>query len=286
GDAYLIVNTGPTTESFVARPRSLGADWQLWNPDDARVVGAGDASVRIDVTLAPYQAVVLVTGKAFAASTSASAGTETTPETDRANSIERDDLLGNVAIASGWTARFLDGGEADRASRSVELPHVWENERTGYAGRVEYTVELDTEELWPSGIPERVVLDFGAGEPEHGGDAGEQGIRGSSYRAVLRPPVAEIVEVEVNGDGLGVLFAPPYRVELTSALVTGTNTLRLVVANSTASAFGDAAVRSAVDELVRTSRTHYGRRFAMQDLETATVGLRSGLLEVPHLRWS
>ncbi|MGN6125588.1 MAG: glycosyl hydrolase, partial [Humibacter sp.] len=101
GDAYLIVNTGATAESFVARPRSLGADWQLWNPDDARVVGAGDASARIDLTLAPYQAVVLVTGKAFAASTSASAGTETTPETDRANSIERDDLLGNAAIAWG-----------------------------------------------------------------------------------------------------------------------------------------------------------------------------------------
>jgi hypothetical protein len=272
-DVYVVVNTGSATESFIAHPRSLRREptdrWQLWSPDDAPVITEGDSASPVEIRLAPYQAVVLVTGDFLPPASVATAAAE--PANER-------------ALDTGWTARFLDAGESDEVS--VELPHVWESERTGYAGRVEYRVAFDATELWPGGLPKRVVLDFGSGEPEQQGEGGEAGIRGSSYRALLRPPVGEIVGVGVNGTELGVLYAPPYEVDIASALVAGANTLRLVVANVTASAFADEAVRSAVDELVGVSRELYGQRFRMQDLDAATDGIRSGLLEVPRLRWA
>ncbi|WP_243064400.1 glycosyl hydrolase [Humibacter sp. RRB41] len=272
GDVYVVVNTGSATESFVAHPRSLRRvptdRWQLWSPDYATVIAEGDSESLIEIRLAPYQAVVLVTGNSLSPASVTSAASEPTRER---------------ALETGWTARFLDAGESGEAS--VELPHVWEPERAGYAGRVEYLLTLDSNDVWPQGLPERVVLDFGRGEPERQGEDGEAGIRGSSYRALLRPPVGEIVGVEVNGAEFGVLYAPPYEVDIASALVVGANTLRLVVANVTASAFTDDGVRRAVDEMVALSRELYGQRFRMQDLDAATDGLRSGLLEVPRLRW-
>ena len=283
GDVYLVANTGNTAERFVARARVLvqprdgktaASRWLLWSPDDATVIAQGDAATPLEIALAPYQAVVLIVGASLPS-----------------HAVDdRGSLSGERALGEGWTARFVDTGEESGAggveARSVELPHVWERERSGYAGHVEYRAAFDTGEVWPDGLPTRVVLDFGEGEPERQDAEGEVGIRGSSFRALLRPPVGEVVTAWLNDSELGTLYAPPYQLDLTPGLVEGTNTLRLVVANVTAAAFGDHDVRAAVDEMVACSRELYGQRFRMQDLDAATDGIRSGLLEVPRLRWA
>ena len=231
--------------------------------------------------LAPYQAAVLVTGQSLSA---APAGL--TPSNLTAARFADDH-----PIEEGWTVRFLDAtpgeerSQSEDASAPVELPHLWESERSGYAGRAQYDLVFDSGDLWQGGIPAHVVLDLGRGAPEAAAEDGEVGIRGSSYRALFRPPVGEVVAVEVNGEPFGVLYAPPYEVDITRALVVGRNAIRIVVANATASAFADPRVRGAVDEMVGLSRELYGQRFRMQDLDAATEGIRSGLLEVPRLRW-
>ncbi len=59
---------------------------------------------------------------------------------------------------------------------------------------------------------------------------------GRSYRAAVTGPVREIAQVFVNDVDCGVVWGPPYEVDITAAVTTGTNELRLVVANSGAGA--------------------------------------------------
>ena len=81
--------------------------------------------------------------------------------------------------------------------------------------------------------------------------------------------LAEIAEVTLNGQALGAVWLPPYRVELTGALQTGANELKVRVANLWANRFnGDSLLpvskrftRSNLDRIQTdpTSDSSYGR---------------------------
>jgi hypothetical protein len=94
------------------------------------------------------------------------------------------------------------------------------------------------------------------------------------------PPVGEVAEVVVNGTTAGVVWGTPYRLPIGRYLRAGTNTLEIRVSNTAAAAL--AADPTVAARAERSARRH-GRRFRMQDLDLATVGLNSGLLTVPRL---
>jgi hypothetical protein len=89
-----------------------------------------------------------------------------------------------------------------------------------------------------------------------------------------------VAQVRVNGVDCGLVWAPPYRLEITAALRPGTNAVEIVVRNTAANAL---AVDEHIGRLAADSEARYGRRFRLQDLDQAMATVRSGLLDVPAL---
>ena len=91
-------------------------------------------------------------------------------------------------------------------------------------------------------------------------------------RAYLDAPVRDAAEVWVNGKLAGVVWHPPYRVDVTAQLHAGTNDLRIVVGNT---AINELAGRALPDYRLLWDR--YGRLFEPQDMHDLQP-LPSGML--------
>ena len=74
----------------------------------------------------------------------------------------------------------------------------------------------------------RFFLDFGPPRAEPVPPANAE----HTMQAYLDPPIREAAEVFVNGKRAGVVWHPPYRVEVTAYLKEGANDLRVVVGNT------------------------------------------------------
>lgn len=258
-DIYLVVNTGPVPQSFAWTPRSDRGSYEQWDVRSGQVSRSGGSTGGLDLTLHPYQATVIVL-------------TDAPPMPAEGDA---EDLGTRQLVLDGWQVQFAGCS----AAQPVDLPHRWEDqtERLGYSGSATYRCSVDLPELGPT---TRVVLDLGAGSPSAIDSSAEQGIRGHSYQVQLDPPVAVMAEIRVNGVDCGIVWAPPYTVEVSAATQRGTNQIEITVANTAANAL-------ATDEHVRTraamSEQRHGRRFRMQELDRAMFGVRSGLLTVPVL---
>jgi len=160
--------------------------------------------------------------------------------------------------------------------RPVMLPHRWEDdpELREFCGTLAYRTFISV----PAGVGS-AHLDLGAAMPSPDLSARTAGIRGKSYRAEVAAPVREVARVLVNGTECGVVWAPPYVVEITDALTTGDNELVVEISNTSASRMLDPTLA----ELCAAANARDGRRFTLQDVSAATDGLSSGLLSVPTL---
>ncbi len=252
-DVYFVANTGNVPQTSKLTPRTVRRAYEQWDPTSGELITSGTGSA-IDLTLHPYEATVLVTFDENVPTTRAPLTKESRQQ-----------------LATGWQVSF--GGD----TKPVQLPHRWEDDpdRAAYSGSATYECEFDLDSS-----DERVFLDFGDCEPIDAADRAAKGIRGRSFRVEVRPPVGEVVQVQVNGNDAGVLFSAPYRIELSPHVRLGRNQLRLVVSNTAANAL---TVETEIDRLARASENQYGRRFIMQDLDRAGDDLRSGLLGVPAL---
>ncbi len=90
--------------------------------------------------------------------------------------------------------------------------------------------------------------------------------------AYLDAPVRDAAQVYVNGKLAGMVWRPPYRIDVTSLLRAGTNEVRIVVANT---AINELAGQSLPDYRLLWDR--YGKRFEPQGMEDLKP-LPSGLL--------
>jgi hypothetical protein len=126
-----------------------------------------------------------------------------------------------------------------------------------------------------------VLLDFGPVQPYDAGQTEGEGLRGNSYRVRAATPVREIVQVIINGEHCGTLWAPPYAIEVGDRLRPGANEIQLLISNTAAAALAN---DTALQRTVQASRDQYGHRFVMQDLDLAMEGVSSGLMSVPVLR--
>jgi hypothetical protein len=263
-DIYFVANTGNGLRSFEIAPHTAYSDYELWDPATGDVRGRGRTAAPLALQLHPYEAAVIVAfnrdGDATAAPPANAAAT------------------GSQRLDGQWTVEFLDD-PGSTGPVPVTLPHRWEADRTGYSGSAAYETTLHIEPSWLTGP---VLLDFGPAEVAEAGSTDSKDIRGNSYRAHVSPPVREVAVVHVNGAESGILWAPPYALDITAHLTAGTNRLRIVVHNTAANAL---AADTAIHRAVEVSTARYGRRFRMQDLELALDGVSSGLLAAPSLAW-
>jgi hypothetical protein len=145
--------------------------------------------------------------------------------------------------------------------------HSWTEDETTrfFSGVVGYQKSIN--------IPARmrqdkivVRIDFGEGTP-----LTPQSLR-SGMQTWLESPVREAAVVYVNGKRAGAVWCPPYSVDITKFLKSGTNTIRIEVGNT---AMNYMAGHSLPD--YRLLNLRYGERFQAQDMDKIQA-LPSGLL--------
>jgi hypothetical protein len=95
---------------------------------------------------------------------------------------------------------------------------------------------------------------------------------------LLAPPVREAATVFVNGRRAGSVWAPPYRVDLTSLLRDGANEIRIDVYNTAINRLAEGGHLPDMKPIVE----RYGQRTRLQDLD-GLQPLSSGLISAPRL---
>lgn len=249
-DVSVVVNTGPAPAEFAWASRSRRARVEYWSPDAGTHVAA-------PTHLEPYEAIVVIeTDEAEAESW---APAPASPE--GRSTVTLDD--------ASWTVEF-PGSEPV----PVTLPHRWEDsaERLRYSGSAVYETSFELPEGQGAGAAELSLGDASAWPPARRAEA--ETLRPQAYRAHLDPPVGEVAAVEVNGGPAGVVWAPPYRLDIGALVRPGANTMRITVFNTAANALAD---DPRPGELARSVIADYGRRFEFQDLDRALADVRSGL---------
>ena len=260
-DVYLIANTGPRVQGVTVTMRSPRDVVERWDPGTGEPRAQHRGSEPVEMSLHPYEAALLV------AFDGAAAPVPMGQTADPTQSLER-------TLSSPWAVRFGD----EESDSPVAVPHRWEDtpERAGYSGSATYTTTVHLDESWST-----VTLDLGDTEPDDLGGSGRDGVRGRAFRADVATPVGVVAEVAVNGRAAGVVWHPPYEIEIGHLLRAGASTVTITVHNTAANALADDATVRAAAQL---SRDLYGRRFRMQDIERARDDVSSGLLRTPRLR--
>jgi hypothetical protein len=148
--------------------------------------------------------------------------------------------------------------------------HSWSDEEQFkyYSGEVTYekTFELPILKHGSS-----AVLDFGQGTLVPMPDP----LPTFNMRAYLESPVREAADVYVNGQHAGVVWHPPYSLDVTPFLKPGQTHLRIVVGNT---AINQLAGQSLPDYRLLNDR--YGQRFLPQGMDHLRVlpsGIRGNL---------
>lgn len=262
-DVYLVVNTGPYVREVSLSSRSARSSYEEWDARSGQVVRTGQMGDGVDVRLHAYQATVIVM------SDSEPVQSHTDPDDDHGDQRR-------VALQGGWQVQFAH----EDSGVDVDVPHVWEDdpEHLAFSGWATYRRTVGLPDL--KSPTSRVVIDFGDAPPTVVGQAEPRGIRGHSYQAKINPPVGVMAEVRVNDVECGMVWAPPYVLDVSRAARAGPNQVEITVRNTAANALAhDEQLASVVAE----SERRYGRRFRMQDLDLAMEEVRSGLLAVPTL---
>jgi len=244
GDLYFVANTSNEAVHSTATARVTGHRPQWWDAMSGKVFSAEDSTpatngyiVKLD--LAPYESRFLV----FAEEPAASVPSLPAPPNGAA-----------LDLSSDWT---LSMGGRNAPPVHMDKLHSWAEEPAlrFYSGEMDYrkTIEvpasfLQSKEVW---------LDFGEGtavpDPHR---------TGPGMRALLESPVREAAVVNINGQRAGVVWHPPYRVDVTRLLHAGKNEIRIVVGNL---ALNEMAGQALPNYKLLNGR--YGERFQAQDMD-------------------
>ena len=253
-DLYFIANTSnqPVSTQAAFRKALPTAEWL--NADTGVITHAATNGGEIQLNLAPYESRILLLhdGAAVGAPEFAEAGG-----------------AGNVLVdlSQNWQVRFNGDGVEEKMP---SLASWTANPKTlYYSGVAIYTKTFDLTAKPASGLP--VYLSFGEGTPI------QNPPRHMGTQALLDPPIREAAVVYVNAQRAGSLWHPPYKLNVTSWLRQGSNSLEVRVANT---AINERAGQSLPD--YRLLWALYGRRFEPQDMKKLKP-LPSGLLGTVQL---
>jgi hypothetical protein len=249
-DLYFIANTSNQPHHLRAtfrRSRS-GAEW--WDPfTGAASAVENPASVELD--LQPYESRLILFSNS---------ATKSKPRQPIARIPSR-----TIDLATDWKVTFSG------TNQTIDMAklHSWSDDPSFkyYSGQANYqrTFDLSTDDL-SSGS--NAVLDFGTGMPI----AEPNPLPQFSMKAYFEGPVRDAAEIYVNGARAGVVWRPPYRIDVSRFLTAGKNELRIVVGNTAINSLAGHALPT-----YRLLNERYGERFTPQDMNNLQA-LPSGIL--------
>jgi hypothetical protein len=178
--------------------------------------------------------------------------------------------LRDIDLSSDWDLTFSGTNQ----TAHMATLHSWSEEEPFkyYSGKVTYkkVVEL------PADVKSKTsaVLDFGDSTPVPKPDP----LPTFNLRAFLEGPVRDAAEVYVNGQRAGVVWHPPYTLDVSTLLRPGTNEFSIIVGNTAINSLAGSALPD-----YRLLNDRYGQRFVPQGMENLQP-LPSGLLGGLRLR--
>jgi hypothetical protein len=259
-DVYFLANTSNVGRTVRARFSSRTMHAELWDPMTGGIERLDQTGESLSLTFEPHGSRVVVFRKEGGAAPAATA-------------VRRP--RGSLELKSGW---MLSIGSTKREG-TIDLPHSWADDPQTrfFSGAATYkrSVDVPADFRAPGA---RVVLDFGPGQPVEREALPGGTMRGSSFAALIAPPIREAATVFVNDRRAGSIWAPPYRVDVTDLLRAGANEIRIEVYNTAINQLAEGG--RLPDAAAVTER--YGQRFRLQDVDNLRP-IPSGILTVPHL---
>jgi len=240
GDLYFIANTSNRPQHFQAVFRSAAKQGEWWDPFTGAVLPLENPA-RVEFNLEPYESrlVFFTNGAAMPGNRTAAPVRKTSKTID---------------LTTDWQVEF---GENRRVSMA-EL-HSWteEPDYKYYSGRAVYrkTIGLSATDLRQGTTG---LLDFGKGTPLAEPDPPPE----HSMKAFLEGPVREAADVYVNDQRAGVVWRPPYTIDVSRFLKVGKNDLRIIVGNTAINSLAARALPT-----YRLLNDRYGERFVPQDMK-------------------
>ncbi len=262
GDVYFVANTSNVAVDTDVKLATKFKFGEAIDPDSGAAVKI-KAGERTELSLAPYESrVFLFSSKEAKHVVAVGAGQQ-------------------IADLSGdWQLTFTGTGKTEQLAALAD----W----TANAGTLHYSGEaVYSKDFTVKAAKGPVYLKILGGEPEAGSDPnrpaehvlGANGLPdpavtrpGPGMRAHYDPPVREAALVMVNGQAVGALWHPPYRLDVTKALKPGQNHIEIKVYNTLLNAW---SAQPAHD--YGPLKAKYGDRFQMQDLDKVKP-VASGIL--------
>jgi hypothetical protein len=253
GDLYFIANTSNRVHTAIAKFRDIAKHAEWWDAFTGRTSRIENPA-NIELELQPYESRLVFFSNS---------DTDSSSPPSKAKAKAR--AVGKlVDLSSDWNLTFRGSHDSIRMAKL----HSWSEEEAFqyYSGEVEYEKKFELPETARAGAS--AILDFGEGTPVPEPDP----LPSFNLRAYLESPLREAADVYVNGQHAGVVWHPPYTLEVSSLLKTGTNELRIMVGNT---AIHSLAGQSLPDYRLLNDR--FGKRFDPQDMDHLRP-LTSGLL--------
>lgn len=245
-DIYFLVNTDNRSHAFTATFRTQRKFVSRWDPFTGEIFAAGDGDA-LSINLAPYESRVVVF-------------------TDRPVAQKATETVTNFApidLIHDWKVTL----DKTSWSETMQTLHSWADNDAGryYSGTATYTRTVEIRPDFPQ--DGTAMLDFGIGTPVERTKSSLAGIR-----TWLDAPLRDAAVVYVNGKLAGTVWHAPFVLDIGPFLRTGSNELKIVVANT---AINELAGRAPTD--YRLLWLRYGKRFAPQDMDHLEP-LPSGIL--------
>ncbi|MCL5670176.1 MAG: glycoside hydrolase, partial [Acidobacteria bacterium] len=253
-DIYFLANTGNQAHDVEATFLVKNVSAERWDPFTGtrlaiRSSKAADGRITVPLHLDPYESAVLI----FANS----------PDDSIPSQSKSSQPLVSIDMSRDWKVSFPGTGKSFQMGRL----HSW-TDLEGFRfysgqGIYEKTMALP-ESVLKRGA--KIYLNFGKVvpiTPHH---------RQNGTQAWIQGPVREAAVVFINSHRAGSVWRPPFELEITAFLHSGTNDFRIVVGNL---AINEMAGKSLPDYRLLNER--YGKRFEPQDMDNLQP-LPSGLM--------
>jgi hypothetical protein len=241
GDLYFIANTSNRPQHATATVRHPRKRVEQWDPFTGEISELNDP-VMVKIDLHPYESRLFLF-------TDLGSSLAKQPVTTVAGASKIVDLT------TDWNLTFSQTNQTIPMSKL----RSWSDDPAFkyYSGQAVYSKAFNLAAQDLSGGA-RAFLDFGPGTPiEEPSPPPEH-----SMRAYLDGPVREAAEIYINSKRAGVVWRPPYTIDISKFLAPGQNNLRIIVGNTAINSLAGHALPT-----YRLLNQRYGQRFEPQDMK-------------------
>jgi hypothetical protein len=242
-EIYFVANTTNQTQNTKARFRVSGKNAEVWDPMNGKITRPAGANLSsVDLKLEPYGSRIVV----FSNRSLPVAGAVVSPGSGAA-----------MDLSANWTVKFGSSGP------TVEMAVLrsWNDDDAtrAFSGVATYSRSFNID---AAALARGAKWSLSLGQAGVAGSGGGRG--GNGYRTNLESPVREAAVVYINDTKVGSIWAPPYSLDVTAALKSGSNRIRIEVGNL---AINSMAATGYPNYNLQGIRQVYGNRFDPQGLQ-------------------